>query len=135
MELRTYTGLWKVERRLYKFYDINLPYPVSVKQIGLFIGSVVPWFALMNVLHVPFSPPFGELVWLFPPALFTWYSNRPVAEGKTLVEFGSSQIGFLLRPRKFAGLRRLADRPRTRHVRAVTWRSARHTGSEPVPGR
>lgn len=123
MELRTYTGLWNVERRLYKFYDINLPYPVSIRQIGMFFGSVIPWFALMSLLNVPFAPPFGHLIWLFPPALFTWYSNRPVAEGKRLVEFGSSQARYLLSPKTYAALRPV-PRPAPTAVHGATWRSS-----------
>lgn len=124
MELRTYTGLWKVERRLYKFYDINLPYPVSIRQIGLFIGFTIPWVFLMNILHVPFATPW-HVVWLAPPALFSWYSNRPVAEGKTLIEYGASQIGFLLRPRYYASMRAASGKPETHYVYGKTWRSAK----------
>jgi hypothetical protein len=121
MELRTYTGLWKVERRLYKFYDINLPYPVSIKQIGTFLFSVVPWFAIMGFIGVPFAPPFGHLIWLFPPALFTWYANRPVAEGKTLTEFGFSQIRYFLSHKKYAGLSKTFKTIKSRNVTGKVW--------------
>jgi len=123
MELRTYTGLWKVERRLYKFYDINLPYPVSIRQIGLFLGSIVPWMLLMSFLHVPFAPPFGQLIWLFPPALFTWYANRPVAEGKTLFEYAGSQISFFTKPRVFGDLNPIPKNPAVHYVHGRAWRS------------
>lgn len=96
MQLRTYTGLWNVEKRLYKFYDVSLPYPVSVKQIGIFAGTFIPWMGLMALFQVPFAPPFGHLLWLFPPAIFAFYANRPVAEGKTLTDFAASQIRFFL---------------------------------------
>lgn len=127
MELRTYTGLWSVERRLYKFYDINLPYPVSMRQIGLFIGSVVPWFALMGVIGVPFAPPFGHLLWLVPPGLFTWWANRPVAEGKKLAEFASSQAKFLFGQRIFARLTPV-QKPKASHLTGRVWTAASAEG-------
>lgn len=104
MELKTYTNLWNVEKRLYKFYDINLPYPVSVKQVGIFIGTVIPWIFLMNILSIPFSPPWNA-VWILPPFAIAWYANKPVAEGKTLIDFIGSQIVFFFSPRKYSDLK------------------------------
>ncbi len=104
MELRTYTGLWNVEKRLYKFYDINLPYPVSFKQLGIAVFSAVPWFVLMAVLRVPFGPPFGHVLWLAPPIILAWWGNKPVTEGKNLFDYIFSQVAFWLKPRHYAAL-------------------------------
>lgn len=104
MQLRTYTGLWSVEKRLYKLYDVNLPYPVSIKQVGIFIGAFVPWIALMALLGVPFGPPFGHIIWLAPPIALAWWGNKPVAEGKNLPDYVQAQAGFLLGPRHYAAM-------------------------------
>lgn len=125
MQLRTYTGLWKVEKRLYKFYDINLPYPVSVKQIGILMVTAVPWLGLMGILGVPFAPPFGHLIWLAPPVIITWFANRPIAEGKTAFEYAWSQLGYVLRPRVWADLRPADRKPRRFTVRVRPWRRFR----------
>ena len=122
MELRTYTGLWNVEKRLYKFYDIDLPYPVSLKQLGLLIGTGVPWVLLMTILHIPFAPPFGHLLWIAPPALLTWWANKPVAEGKKLFDYVTAQASFWLRPKSYAALEPVPDIPDTHRVTAMTWR-------------
>lgn len=104
MEMRTYTSLWGIEKRLYRFYDMNLPYPVSIKQIGTLFGFGIPWLLLMNIIGIPFAPPFGHLIWLAPPAAFVWYSNRPVAEGKKLFEYLSSQARYFFSSRHYADL-------------------------------
>ena len=104
MEMRTYTSLWGIEKRLYRFYDMNLPYPVSIKQIGALFGFGVPWLLLMSIIGIPFAPPFGHLIWLAPPAVFVWFSNRPVAEGKKLFDYLYSQTRFFLGPRVYADL-------------------------------
>lgn len=104
MQLRTYTNLWKVEKRLYKFYDVNLPYPVSLRQIGTFAGSAIPWWLLMSLLHVPFASPW-HLIWLAPPAAVMIWANRPVAEGKTFTDFIISQIKFFFGHRVLNALR------------------------------
>lgn len=115
MQLRTYTGLWNVENRMYKFYDINLPFPISVKQLIIGLGTTVPWFFIMHVVGMPFRPPFGELVWIFPPAIATWWGSRPVAEGKNLVDFLSSQIRYFMGAKVYTALTPNAiDTPPTR---------------------
>lgn len=121
MELRTYTGLWNVEKRLYKFYDISLPYPVSVKQIGILIGAAIPWLFLMSTLGVPFAPPFGHILWLAPPVALAWWGNKPVAEGKNLPDYIQSQLSYYLGHRNYTAL---TPNPKngTRHTVTVhTW--------------
>lgn len=123
MQLHTYTGLWNVEKRLYKFYDVSLPYPVSVKQIGIFAGAFIPWMLIMNLFQVPFGPPFGHLLWIFPPVLFAIYANRPVAEGKTLTDFVASQIRYFVTPRVHTALKPEVQREGSKtHLSTRTWR-------------
>lgn len=121
MQLRTYTGLWSVEKRIYKFYDVNLPYPVSVRQLGILFASAVPWLLLTNALQIPWDSPWF-LVHLAPPVGFMLYANRPVAEGKNLTDFLASQARFFLRPRLYAAFAPI-DRDANRRIRvtATAW--------------
>lgn len=113
MNLRTYTGLWKIERRLYKFYDINLPYPVSIRQLAVFIGVGLPWVTLLALIGFPLETPW-HVVWIAPPVIATVISNRPVAEGKTPFDWLYAQIKYLISPRSFS---RLQPVPAQSHVR------------------
>lgn len=113
MNLRTYTGLWKIERRLYKFYDINLPYPVSLRQLAVFLGVGLPWVILLALIGFPLETPW-HVVWIAPPVVATVISNRPVAEGKTPFDWLSTQIRFLFSPRT---LSRLQPLPAPQNVR------------------
>lgn len=119
MQLRTFTSLWKVERRLYKFYDIALPYPVSLKQLGIFLGVGVPWVALLAIVGFPLETPW-HVVWIAPPVVATIVGNRPVAEGKTLWQWLRTQIGFVFTARDLARLAP-APAPRSHRVTARTW--------------
>ncbi len=103
MQLRTYTGLWDVEKRLYKFYDVKLPYPVSLRQLITLVGIAVPWLILMALVHMPMASP-GELVWFAPPVLLTMAANRPVADGKKLPDFLFSQIKYFTSSKKYTDL-------------------------------
>lgn len=122
MQLRTFTGLWTVEKRLYKIQDINLPYPVSLRQIGLGIVIFTPWALLMKLLHVHFGPPFGHILWLFPPAILTWWSNRPVAEGKKLGQYVTSQLRYFTGSRSYGALTPTEHQPRPTVVTGRAWR-------------
>ena len=121
MELRTYTGLWNVERRLYKLYDYTLPMPVSVRQIGIIFGAGIPWIILLKVLHVPFHAPF-HVIWIAPPAVLAWYANRPIAEGKRLGDLVLSHIRYWFQPRRYARLGRTSTKPVTVAARVQIWR-------------
>lgn len=121
MQLRTYTGLWGVEKRLYKFYDITLPYPVSVKQLGIFSFSAFVWWSLMALFQVPFDSPWN-VVWLAPPFMITYYSNRPVAEGKTMADFAISQFKYFMGDRVYTALVPAAIKTSRQTIFAKTWR-------------
>lgn len=123
MQLRTYTGLWNVEKRIYRFYDVNLPFPITVRQIAVFLGFGVPWVVLLSLIGIPFSPPLPYLLYLAPPILLTWWSNRPVAEGKGLVDFGRSQLMFFLSPKTFAALRPIPPEAEATVLRGSAWRA------------
>lgn len=120
MELRTYTRLWSVEKRLYKLYDVSLPFPISVKQVVIFFGFGVPWFFLCQVLGIPFSPPFGFLIYLAPPPLLAYWGNKPVAEGKTLVDFVVSQVTYFFSARVYADMF-VAGKEETFPVDGTVW--------------
>lgn len=106
LELRTHTRLWQVEKKLYKLYDYTLPTPVSLRMIGIFILACVIWLPIVKTVGVPFAPPFGHIIWFAPPALLTYFGNKPVAEGKRLGELIFSHISYALaQPRKVASLR------------------------------
>lgn len=104
MELPTYTGIWRIEKRLYKIYDFRLPMPVPVNQLVAFTGITVPYAVLLAVAGLPLG---HTTVWLYllPPGALTWLVTRPVLEGKRLSELLGSQLRYVAEPRTW---RRLA---------------------------
>lgn len=120
MQLRTYTNLWNVEKRLYKIYDWALPYPVSVKQLGFALGSGIPWIWLLNMLGV--SGPTWLWLYIAVPLGVTMMANRPVAEGKTATSWLGSQLKFHFGPKTYTGLSPELYEPGTQtHVSGKAW--------------
>ena len=98
--------MWSVEKRLYKFYDVALPYAVSVKQVVVFAAAAAPWLLLMSGLKIPPQNPYGFILWVAPPVAITFAATRPVAEGKKLFEYLGSQIRFWFGGRTYAALKK-----------------------------
>lgn len=103
MEVRTFTSFWSLERKLYSIYDFSLPFPVSLRVLGVFFGTGIPWWSLMFVLQVSFNPPW-YLLWVIPPALLAWLGSKPIFEGKTLFQYLRSRAQYLFENRNYKGL-------------------------------
>ena len=98
MDLPTYTNIWRIEKRLYKLYDLRLPMPLPLGQIVAFVGITVPYVLLLTLIGIPFS---HNLFWLYvlPPGVLTWLVTRPVLENKKLPELLVSQVRYLGEPK------------------------------------
>lgn len=121
MQLRTYTGLWGVEKRLYKIYDIALPYPVSLKQLGIFLSTATVWWTILAIFRLPFDTPW-HVVWLAPPFLITWLANQPVAEGKTLTDYVLSNARYYLKGKHYADMMPISPKPEQKSIRVAYWK-------------
>jgi hypothetical protein len=123
VDLPTYTNIWRIEKRLYKLYDVRLPMPLPINWIAVFAGITIPYIVLLIAIGLPFN---HDLVWLYvlPPGLLTWLTTRPVLEGKRLPELVESQARYLTEPRTWVRLTPLSEKDQmvlTAHV----WRSSR----------
>ena len=55
MDLVTYTSVFRIERRLYKVFDIELPRPVSLVQAGAFVAVIVLMLLVGPMVGLTFS--------------------------------------------------------------------------------
>jgi MinD-like ATPase involved in chromosome partitioning or flagellar assembly len=122
VDLPTYTNIWRIEKRLYKLYDLRLPMPLPLVQIGVFVGVFVPWILLLKFVGVPFRTPW-HVLYIVPPGVLTWLATRPVIEGKRLTELLLSQTRYLTEPRTWCRLTPIRE-PREVVVVARVWRQS-----------
>ncbi|GHE29452.1 hypothetical protein GCM10017673_35040 [Streptosporangium violaceochromogenes] len=122
MDLPTYTNIWRIEKRLYKLYDLRLPMPLPIVWIGVFVGVMAPWALLLALLGLPFDAPW-HVLYLVPPGIVTWLSTRPVIESKRLTELLQSQIRYVGEPRTWC---RMAPASEPAEITLVgkVWRAA-----------
>jgi hypothetical protein len=104
MEIRTFTNFWNMERKLYAIEDISLPVPISLKVVGAFFITGIPWWGILALLNVPFSNP-GYLAWVLPPIALGYIASRPIYQRKSIGQFVKSMASFYLQPKRLAGLR------------------------------
>ncbi|MBB5774721.1 TcpE family conjugal transfer membrane protein [Nonomuraea jabiensis] len=121
MDLPTYTNIWRIEKRLYKLYDLRLPMPLPIVWIGVFVGVFVPWSLLLVLVGVPVEMPW-HVLYLVPPGIVTWLSTRPVIEGKRLTELLESQLRYLGQPKAWYRLAPMSE-PETVTFSARVWRT------------
>ncbi|GGV15153.1 hypothetical protein GCM10010182_39980 [Actinomadura cremea] len=131
MDLPTYTNIWRIEKRLYKLYDLRLPMPLPLVQIGVFLGVFVPWIVMLQLVGIPFASPW-HVLYIVPPGVLTWLATRPVIEGKRLTELLISQGRYLAEPRTWCRLTPIRE-PGEVVIVARVWR--RPGAPAPAPER
>lgn len=97
-KIKSYTGIWNVEKVLYAINDFNLPFPVTFTQIT--------WFVIMEFIIILFGdiPPLSMIEGAFLkyfgiPVALTWFMSQKTFDGRKPYSFLKSQIIYALRPK------------------------------------
>lgn len=97
-KIKSYTGIWNVEKVLYSINDFNLPFPITFSQMT--------WFVLIEFIMIIFGdlPPFSlfedALIKYFGiPIMFTWFMSKKTFDGKKPYGYLKSMICSGLRPK------------------------------------
>lgn len=103
MEIKTFTNFWNIEKKVYSIYDIQLPFAVSIRSIGIFAVTGVPYWIILSIFGMPFGLS-TIIFWLAVPLILSIIGNRPIFEGKNIVDYLTSQIKFLFESKRYKGL-------------------------------
>ncbi|WP_028043074.1 conjugal transfer protein [Candidatus Stoquefichus massiliensis] len=97
-KVKSYTGIWNVEKVLYSINDFNLPFPITFSQMA--------WFVLTEFLIILFAdlPPLNLIEGAFLkyfgiPVALTWFMSQKTFDGKKPYSFLKSMTTFALRPK------------------------------------
>jgi hypothetical protein len=99
MQFPTYTHIWRLERRLYRVFDLELPRPVSQVQVVAFLVAGAVVLAVGRALGVPLTPQ-TLMPQLGIAGFFSWLASQPIADGKRPHEWLASQLRYLREPRR-----------------------------------
>ncbi len=103
LTMPTYTAVWRIERKLYKIHDLELPSPVAAVEAAVFVVFTVVFAALLTAVGVGFTQYTGCL-FVVPPVVATWCVRRPVADGKTIPAYLAALARLAVEPRVLDGL-------------------------------
>lgn len=109
MEIKTFTSFWNIEKKVYSIYDIQLPFAVSIRSIGVFAATGIPYWLILSMFGVPFGLSL-LVVWIAPPLVFAIIGNRPMFEGKNIVDYLNSRVKFLFESKKYKGLQAATEK-------------------------
>lgn len=97
-KIKSYTGIWSVEKVLYSINDFQLPFPVTFTQMAWFVMTL---FAVMLFGNIPpLSMIEGAfLKYLGIPVAVTWFMSQKTFDGKKPYGFLKSLFLFTTRPK------------------------------------
>ncbi|CEQ29792.1 conjugative transposon protein [[Clostridium] sordellii] len=97
-KIKSYTGIWNVEKVIYAINDFQLPFPVTFTQMT--------WFILILFIIILFGklPPLYMIEGVFLkyigiPVFITWFMSQKTFDGKKTYGFLKSIILYSLRPK------------------------------------
>lgn len=95
-KVKSYTGIWSVEKVLYSINDFKLPFPVTFTQATWFVLSLILVVALKNLPPICLiSNVF--LRYLGIPIGLTWFMCQKTFDGKKPYGFLKSVIAYFIR--------------------------------------
>lgn len=106
--LRVYNNVFKIEKTVYSIQGINLPVPVSYRQMAFFVGT------LFLMLFLNLLPPFSWInLYLVKfvgiPVLSAWFFTRQTLDGKAPHRFIWRYLEHYFSPHRFSRYKEVSE--------------------------
>lgn len=100
VRIRTYRQVWQQEHVIYQIERVRLPFPVSLRQAGVFAASAAAMLIVSKLPGVANTSP--VLRYVLVPGLITWFLTRQRLDGKPPLRWLSSWLAYLLSPKRLS---------------------------------
>jgi hypothetical protein len=104
MEIRTFTTFWNMEKKLYSIYDLQLPFPIPIRSVIVFGAVGLPYWFLLNIFGLEFGLSPTVIIWVVPPIFIAFIADKPIFQGKNIIDFMKSTSSFLMESKTYKGL-------------------------------
>lgn len=129
MELRTYTDLWRMDRRIYAIQDVTLPVPVGMTQLGAAALGAVLWLPIAFAIGLTdlvagtgeYATGLSAILLAGPPVAIGWATGRPLVEGRTVGQHLAAAARYQLLPPLLVRLSVPDRTPTSQRVQALVW--------------
>jgi len=109
--IRTYRQVWQQEHVIYQIERVRLPFPVSLRQAGVFAMTAI---AMVIISRVPGIGRLSPVIrFLLVPGAITWFLTRQRLDGKPPLRWLVSWMAYVFSPKRlsrFQPLKRRAGR-------------------------
>lgn len=113
--VKTYTRIWDTKKTLYALGDTPLPVPIKVFSAMVTIISGVIWVPLALAI-IPGGSSIKWVIALGVPVALGIMGDKPIFEGKNVVEYVISQVTYFFVPARLSDLVADDDPPGTYYV-------------------
>lgn len=129
MELRTYTDLWRMDRRIYAIQDVRLPVPIGMTQLAAAALAALVWlpiafgFGLTDLVAGAgeYATGLSAILLAGPPLAAGWATGRPLIEGRTIGQNLAAAARYRLLPPRLVRLSVPRREPDELAVHAHVW--------------
>jgi len=98
IRILTYRQVWRQEHLIYQIERFRLPFPVSLRQAGIFSAGILV-MAFLGVLpaisHIP-----AVIRYFLVPGLFAWFMTKQRLDGKLPHRWLLSWLRYLVAPKR-----------------------------------
>jgi hypothetical protein len=103
IELPVFTRVFRLRRRLYRIYDVELPAPVSLLQLAVFAVAAAAAFAALRGAGIDLTPG-SAWAYVVPPVVLAWLAGRALADDRSTAEWMAAHARHLVEPRTLVAL-------------------------------
>ncbi|MFC7443210.1 TcpE family conjugal transfer membrane protein [Laceyella putida] len=112
-QIRVYNQVFRIEKTVYSIQGVNLPLPVSYRQMAFFVGTLI----IMVILNR--FPPISWVDYFLVkfigiPALVAWFFTRKTLDGKAPHRFILRYLEHFFAPHQFARYQEI-ERPKQKY--------------------
>lgn len=97
-KIRSYTGIWNVEKVLYALQDLKLPFPITYSQLAWLMSTFCLVLMFQNVPPLSMIES-GLLKYVGVPVGVMWFMSKKTFDGKKPYSFLKSFFMYQFRPK------------------------------------
>lgn len=112
IRLRTYRQVWRLERVIYQIERVRLPFPVTFRQVGVFVFTLLLLVPAGRLPVLSQLPPL--LLYLGIPVLAAWYLTSQTLDGKPPHRWLLTMVAYSLSPKRVNRFRPMPEGRRFR---------------------
>ena len=120
LRIRTYRQVWRLEQVIYQIERVRLPFPVTFRQIGIFLATLLLMVVISRAAFIGRLSP--VLRYALIPAAVAWYMTSQRLDGKPPHRWLFSVLRYWGAPKRLSRLQPMDETERVKLAAVVSYR-------------